>query len=213
MTNFHQRIGAFIDALAQEKVGSNTFNQYAYDNSDNDIRRKNLELYLTEVYAHKPEYLLLSEAPGYKGARLTGVPFTSEFILLNGIEPLGMFGKDRGYRKTTEFEKEHKEQSATIVWKAVKELGRVPLFWGSFPFHPYHPGDAWSNRRPDKAESEIGKKFFNTLIDIFGIRKIIAVGRVAEASLISLGIEHTMIRHPANGGANDFRRGLFGEIK
>lgn len=162
--------------------------------------------------AHKPDTLLLSEAPGYKGARLTGVPFTSEYHLLNGVSEFGFFGKDKGYRKTNEFSRQQKEQSATIVWKALAEAGWTPLMWASFPFHPHQKSDPWSNRKPTKEEVVIGQKFFRDIVAIFGVKHIVAVGRVAETCLASLGVRCEAIRHPANGGAKKFRSGILRAI-
>lgn len=212
MGNFEVKIKEFIEKLAKEKVGAGTFNQYSYNDPNNKRRRKNLRLYFKEICKFRPSYLLVSEAPGYLGARLTGVPFTSEFILLNGIKSPGIFGKKKGYRKTIEFDRECKEQSATIVWNAIQDLGHVPLFWPSFPFHPHKPNTQWSNRRPSPAEITLGQPFLKDVIAIFKIKKIVAVGRVAEKSLRGLGIECNTIRHPANGGARKFRKGLFREI-
>ena len=44
-------------------------------------RRENLKLYLEKMKKLNPSFLLLGEAPGYKGCRLTGIPFSSEKIL------------------------------------------------------------------------------------------------------------------------------------
>lgn len=213
MNSFQPKINKFIEKLAKTEVSLNTYNQYSYQKPENEIRRKNLGLYFKEVYKFKPKYLLLSEAPGYQGARLTGVPLTSEYILLNGIESLGIFGRNKGYRKTKEFDRERKEPSATIVWKAIAESKQLPLLWGSYPFHPHETDNIWSNRRPSPDEVKLGQQFFKELNNIFGIKEIVAVGRVAQSSLNSLGIECKMIRHPANGGAKLFRQGLFKILK
>jgi uracil-DNA glycosylase len=208
MDAFKKKIDRLISDLARTKVGPLTFNQYSYADSRNAVRRKNLALYLGEMRRFSPKVMLLSEAPGYKGARLTGVPFSSEHHLLTGIEQLGMFGAGKGYAKTSEFPRPQKEQSATIVWKALVEAGTVPLMWASFPFHPRKKESPWTNRKPTREEVLAGQGFFREAAAIFGIKEIVAVGRVAESSLKSIGVECEVIRHPANGGARDFRNGL-----
>lgn len=199
---------SFIDLLARTKVGENTFNPYSFADPANQVRRNNLILYFNQIKEREPEVLLVGEAPGYQGCRFTGVPFCSEYLILNGIEEIGKFGKDRGYGKTKEVEKVWKEPSATIVWGALKTLPRLPLLWASFPFHPHKPGNPLSNRTPTREEIKSGQVFITEIIKMFGIEKIIAVGNKAHESLGELGYEVPKIRHPANGGKNLFVEGI-----
>lgn len=203
-------IDAFIDSLARTRP-DRAFNHYASEGqhaSDNAIRRNNLRLYLTEMASQKPDTLLVGEAPGYQGARQTGVPFMSEFIMLNGIPEIDMFGASKGYAKSSEFpDKVWKEPSATIVWGAMSDVSRVPLIWGALPFHPFGDSDL-SNRAPTSLELELGKPFLQEIIRLFDISKIIAVGNQAKASLDSLGYDVPKIRHPSHGGKHEFIAGL-----
>jgi len=89
----------------------------------------------------KPEVMLVGEAPGYHGCRFTGVPFTSEYILINGIGKDSIFGKDKGYMKTRESAITKREQTATIVWETMINHDFLPLMWNAFPFHPYKQGN------------------------------------------------------------------------
>ena len=68
--------------------------------------------------ARAPRTLLVMEAPGYRGCRLTGVPVTSRKVLLEGVPALQIFGAAAGYRDVADagFERVYSEQSATIVW-------------------------------------------------------------------------------------------------
>src|SRR5437588_13067176 len=92
------RISEFVERLGRAEVGESACNQYAFCEPANCTRRGNLELYLREMSARGPGVMLVGEAPGYKGCRLTGVPFTSETILLAGVEGLRFLGRERGYR-------------------------------------------------------------------------------------------------------------------
>ncbi len=122
--------------------------------------------------------LLVGEAAGYRGARVSGIAFTSE-RQLTGEGP--------------------SEASATIVHRVLGELGleHEVLLWNVVPTHP---GTATSNRPPTRAEIEAGLPFARELARG---RCVIAVGRVAEAAL-----EAPYVRHPSRGGTAVFRESL-----
>jgi len=198
----------FIEELSSEKINGNAFNQYSRDFSANSIRRRNLFLYLKQMLTIKPRILLVGEAPSYQGCRLTGVPFGSEFIILNGIEEIGLFGESKGYQKTDELEKVRKEPSATIVWGELKNYRPIPLIWNAFPFHPHKVGNAFSNRTPNSGELKIGERFIKMLLGIFEIEKVVALGNKADKTLSNMGIINSKVRHPAQGGKAQFVAGL-----
>lgn len=197
-----------MDSLSKAEQIPNTFNQYSQELPENAIRRNNLKLYLEQMYLLQAKILLVGEAPGYHGCRFTGIPFTSEYILLNGLQDLDLFGQQRGYEKTSELESIKKEQSATILWETIKNQEFVPLIWNAFPFHPYKKGDPTKNRTPLKKELDLGAGFLNELINIFNIETIVAVGNKAEKTLNQINLECTKVRHPAQGGKADFVRGI-----
>lgn len=72
----------------------------------------------------------------------------------------------------------------------------------------YRVGVHKSNRPPTDAELAIGQKYLVQLIDIFKIKKFVAVGKKAETTLLKINITAPYVRHPANGGAIKFRTGL-----
>jgi uracil-DNA glycosylase family 4 len=160
-----------VDRLAQARIGS-TFNQYARS----ALRRERLRRYLDE--RADAAIVLVGEAPGYRGARISGIPFTSE-RQLTGTGPA--------------------EASATIVHRTLDELGLFAdvLLWNVVPTHP---GSEQSNRRPTAAEIRASRAF---LEELTSGRTVIAVGRLAASEL---GAPY--IRHPAHGGAAAFAAGL-----
>ncbi len=68
------------------------FNPYHDTNPDFDlpqaaaIRQANLSSFLDSL-PERPPVLLVGEAPGWHGCRFSGIPFTSELQLSNGILP------------------------------------------------------------------------------------------------------------------------------
>lgn len=171
------RSDAFVETLAAATFGA-AFNFYR-DGEAADVRRARLRAYL-ESRADAP-LLLVGEAPGYRGARVSGVPFTSE-RQLTGSGPA--------------------EATATIVHRVLAdlELEEEALLWNALPAHPHLPGRPDTNRRPTGVEIEAGRPFLTALAHG---RRVVAVGRVAGAAL---GLPS--IRHPSRGGAAAFREGL-----
>jgi uracil-DNA glycosylase len=167
-------IAEVVDELVKAEIGE-TFNFYR-DGRDANLRRRRLREYLRSR-ADAP-FLLVGEAPGYRGARVSGIPFTSE-RQLSGSGPA--------------------EASATIVHRVLAELGleESVLLWNVVPTHP---GTETSNRRPSRAEIEAGLPYVRLLS--CG-RRVVAVGRLAESAL---GAPY--VRHPSHGGAASFRRQL-----
>ena len=210
MTVADQDIDALIRDLSQTRLSADAFNEYAPGNADNAIRCANLRLYLSAMAARKPRTLLVMEAPGYRGCRLTGVPVTSRKVLLEGLPALGFFGAEAGYRDVADagFERVYGEQSATIVWNTLAQLGALPFIWNTFPFHPHKTGHPLSNRKPRGAETELGSGFLLRILELWRFQQVIAVGNVAYETLGVLGIDCSKVRHPAHGGKNDFVAGL-----
>lgn len=205
----------FITRLSLEVTESDAFNQYvAGDNSDNAIRRANLSRYLEVMSERRPRVMLIAEAPGYRGMRLTGVPMTSRRLLSEGIPDLNMFGKHNGYQDVndTGFESISGEQSATILWRQLQRSRVIPLVWNAYPFHPHKSGNLRSNRKPRATEIRQGEPYVRALISHFKPEKVIAVGNVGYDLLTQMGIVCVKVRHPAQGGMRDFEAGLQREL-
>jgi uracil-DNA glycosylase len=195
--------------LAQATVAVDATNQYAADGTPgNAIRRDNLRRALEQALARGPQLLLVGEAPGYLGARRTGVPFTSERLLLEGVEPPGLFGVARGFACATDDGRISAEQTATIVWREVRALDVVTVGWNAYPFHPHRPDNPQSNRPPRAAEMRQGQPFLAAIRALFPDILVVAMGNTADRALGLLDIPHIKVRHPAQGGARRFAEGL-----
>lgn len=198
------RIDYLVTHLAKMSLPINVFNQYSYSLQENEVRRTNLNLYLYQMVKKNPCILLVGEAAGYRGCRLTGIPFTSKSILLNGVDELNLLGESRGYYSTNEFPRLKNEATATMIWQKIIKIKPLPLLWNAFPFHPHQDNNLLSNRTPTQIELEIGTEFLQLLLQLFEIELIIAIGNKAAYTLRREGIEHFKVRHPSYGGKSSF---------
>jgi uracil-DNA glycosylase family 4 len=164
-------VSDLVDRLARARIGA-THNQYARS----ALLRERLRAYL-EAREGAP-IVLVGEAAGYRGARVSGIAFTSE-RQLTGVGPA--------------------EASATIVHRVLASLGVEAdvLLWNVVPTHP---GTATSNRAPTREEIAAGRPFLDA---VTRGRDVVAVGRVAAAAL-----DAPYVRHPSHGGAAAFAEGL-----
>jgi hypothetical protein len=201
-------ITAFVERLAAVETGPASTNFFNYDVPENALRRRNLELYLQEMLDRRPEVLLVGEAPGFRGMRITGVPFTNRVILGGPANSFGLFGPGKGYVLPPDAAGVASEPTATVLWQVLEEVGLLPLLWSAFPWHTHKPGQPLSNRTPRPSETKLGTPFRQELAELFGITSIVAVGNVAQHSLQRSGLSAPKIRHPAHGGRSGFKQGL-----
>jgi uracil-DNA glycosylase len=197
-------LNEFITALQEVEPPANTWNHYSQRDSFGHIRQRNLWLHWQRMLSQPPTVLLLGEAVGYRGGRLTGLPFVSEQILLSH----SFFGTGRGFQKTAEWPTICREATATIVWQTLDACGTYPVLWNVFPFHPHRSGQPASNRQPTVKELSLGEEFVQRLLELFPITTIVAVGNTAEAALNRWRLPHAKVRHPSHGGKQRFQAGL-----
>ena len=197
----------FVERLTSAGPLPDAFNPYAGEGPA-AVRRNNLMLYLARMAKRQPRVLLVGEAPGYRGGRVTGVPFTSEAILLGAVSPFGLFGAAAGFRGCQEPGVRRREATATVVWEVLADLNQLPLLWNAFPYHPHRPDCLDSNRTPTAAELAVGQWAIAELLRLYAITQVVAIGRRAEKALALAGIPAAAVRHPAHGGKTDFAREL-----
>jgi hypothetical protein len=212
--------------LLDTKPFGNSFNPWREVDRENDIgpggpeiRREQLIHYL-EARLHRAHFCLIGEALSYQGGHFTGIPMTSERILLGfqkekGVHPgdvlPGLIAKRTS--KPEIMPEGFNEPTATIVWGSLLKAGfkgTEIVFWNAFPWHPFELAKGiLSNRRPTRDELSCGFEILEMFLRLFSDTKAIAVGKVAASSLERLKRDFDSVRHPAYGGANLFRRQFF----
>jgi hypothetical protein len=209
--------------LLKESPSGAVFNPWWQVDKENDsgpnapaIRRKQLGAYFRQRLG-KAKLALIGEALGYRGGHFSGIPMTSERILLgkkrdSEIEPehafLGI--KPRRTSKPRKCPDGFSEPTATIVWSTLLKLGLKPeqfVLWNAFPWHSFDPRRGMlSNRMPTKKERSAGLSVLEDFLDLFPYDEIVALGNVAASQLKELKVESRRVRHPASGGAKLFRQ-------
>lgn len=165
------------------------------------LRRENLCAYL-DSFEEMPAVLAVGEAPGWRGCRLTGIPFTSETLLALGRLPYSG-------RRASCLDQHHPEVTATLFQRAVnawiEDLPDMPVFaWNCIPLHPHLPGQPLTNRSPSPAEIRLFRPMLCELVQRLNPRLVLAIGRCAQAALRDAGISACPVRHPSHGGAQRF---------
>jgi len=184
-----KKIDAFLKQLEVGKFGehlliANNINN-PYQVGKNSVPYENLKKYLLKMLALKPQVLLVGEAPGYNGCRLTGIPFTSEYTIFDNKF---LIGNSHDFKIS---DKKQKERTSTIFWNKINELNKnktlqLPLLWNIFPYHPHEKGNTEkSNRAPLKDEIDFGFVVLGELLNIFeSINMIYAIGNKAKNKLM-----------------------------
>jgi uracil-DNA glycosylase len=205
----------FIRMLRQSPPGA-VFNPWWQIDEQNDIgphcpviRRKHLAVYLRERFG-RVQLVIVGEALGYRGGHFSGIPMTSERLLL-GKQPDIVAGiKPRRTSKPSVCSDGFSEPTATIVWGALLKIG-VPqdefVLWNAFPWHSFDPHlGLLSNRMPNKSEQVAGLPVLKAFLELFPCEQVVALGKIAAAQLEELNVNAHCVRHPASGGAKLFRQ-------
>jgi uracil-DNA glycosylase len=211
----------FIRLLKQSPPGA-VFNPWWEVDEQNDIgcdapviRRRQLRAYL-EKRLGKAKLAVIGEAIGYRGGHFSGIPMTSERLLLGRnknvrVESNDFFSEIKP-RRTSKPEKcpnGFSEPTATIVWGTLLRLGVKPdrfVLWNAFPWHSFDSRRGMlSNRMPNKSERAAGLPVLKAFLELFSCEQVVALGKIAAAQLEELNVNVHCVRHPASGGAKLFR--------
>jgi len=204
------KIESFLETLQRKKNTPTVTNPYLDDGVVNNLR-----LYLEYMFEHMSvqpgrRVLLVGEAPGYKGCRITGIPFSSVKVLMSTEHPLFDTIKSQLYLSDDALRDMASENTATIVWHYLVNKKTVPLFWNSFPFHPHPKGKKNKNRAPNSKEIAQGVAYLQQLYAIFQPEIVAGVGvkgvECARKAYPELSVKY--IRHPSYGGKSEFVEGM-----
>jgi len=240
------QLDRFLRLLKASPSGA-VFNPWWQTDEENDvssrspaIRRKHLTAYFRERLG-KARLAIIGEALGYRGGHFSGIPMTSERMLLGKQPvivaalyerrnlqhradygghrpPLQILGiKARRTSKPGVCPDGFSEPTATIVWGALLKAGLLPdefVLWNAFPWHSFDPRRGLlSNRMPNKSEQFSGRPVMHAFLELFPCAQIVALGKIAAAQLEQLGVNAHCVRHPASGGAKLFRRQIAGIVR
>jgi hypothetical protein len=189
--------------------GAAVFNPWVQRDELNDSSLNGPSDRLERLRSHlstRAARILIGEAAGYQGCHVSGIPFTSERVIMMGAIPrVSCHGRRLSLRT-----RPWSEPSATTVWKTLHGLGieTDTVLWNAYPWHPHKPGNPHSNRTPNRAERVAGMPVLEALLGAFPRAELFAVGRHAEHALGEIGRQAIPLRHPSMGGAVLFYQGL-----
>ncbi len=187
-------IDNFLRLLKKSPSGA-VFNPWWQVDKENDIapkapriRREQLRAYLCDRLG-KSRLAIIGEALGYRGGHFSGIPMTSERLLLGrktGIAPEHILLEITPQRTS-------KPQKCPDGFSE-------PTAWHSFNPHR----GMLSNRTPTNSEQSAGIPVLKAFLDLFPCHEVVALGRIAAAQLKDLDVSARYVRHPASGGAKLF---------
>src|ERR1700746_1488593 len=210
-----KQLDEFLQMLKASPFGA-VFNPWWQIDEENDIdphapaiRRKHLAVYFRERL-DKARLGIIGEGLGYRGGHFSGIPMTSERMLLGKRPDIVAGIKPRRTSKPSVCPDGFSEPTATIVWGALLKIGVLPdkfVLWNAFPWHSFDPRRGLlSNRMPNKSERVAGLPVLKAFLELFPCKQVVALGKIAAAQLEELGVKVHCVRHPASGGAKLFRQ-------
>ena len=232
MPRWNTKIDEFVESLRQFNAPS-LFNPWedqdpyaTFPNEAAERRRSYLKWYLQKREA--ADYLFVGEALSWNGGRFSGIPMTSERMLLDKHKTVCWHfvvgdswprpertsaccacGSESARRKGLT------EPTATTVWEAALEQDIQPFefaLWNVVPWHPHDVDSAQENRGGRNLKCEElreGGRHLKTVLDgLFPDATVVAVGWTAWAAVLPLRPSAFCLIHPAHGRSNQFRQGL-----
>src|SRR5437773_6862049 len=205
-------IDDFLRLLKKSSSGA-VFNPWWEVDEQNDIgrnapaiRRHQLRAYLQKRLG-KVKLAVIGEAVGYRGGHFSGIPMTSERLILSRSKKVRMksndFFSDINPRRTSKREKcpdGFSEPTATIVWGTLLRLGLKPdqfVLWNAFPWHSFDSRRGMlSTRMPNRSERVAGLPVLKAFPELFSCHQVVALAKIAPASPEELNGNAHCARHP-----------------
>jgi hypothetical protein len=187
----------------------NTFNPYAETcclcDKPNaaELRRQNLSRVLKAALEKGIDSIWIARDLGYRGGRRTGLALTDEIHLLSHAKLL----KSAPLRRATRGP-EVSERTALIVWRMLQLINKPVFLWNIFPLHPHEPNNSLSNRAHSRSERIACMPLLLWVLQHLNPRRVVAIGRDADAALRDIGVRASNVRHPSYGGQNEFIRDI-----
>ena len=174
----------FVRLLKASPSGA-VFNPWWQIDEENDIgriapiiRRQQLRAYVQERLG-RAKLVVIGEALGYRGGHFSGIPMTSERMLLRKQQNIVAGIKPRRTSKPSVCPNGFSEPTATIVWGALLKIGVLPdefVLWNAFPWHSFDPHRGLlSNRMPNKSEQLTGRPVLKDFLELFPCEQIVAL--------------------------------------
>src|SRR6266699_393147 len=150
------------------------------------IRRNQLSAYLRKRL-RTAQLAVIGEAIGYRGGHFSGIPMTSERLLLGRSKTVRLRSNDffsvvkpRRTSKPEKYPDGFSEPTATIVWVKLLRLCIKPeqfVLWNVFPWHSFDSRCGMlSNRMPNNAERAAGLAVLRAFLELFPCDQVVALG-------------------------------------
>src|SRR5437764_5083968 len=138
-----KQLDRFVQRLKASPSGA-VFNPWWEVDRKNDIgriapiiRRQQLRAYVQERLG-RAKLVVIGEALGYRGGHFSGIPMTSERMLLRKQRYIVAGIKPRCTSKASVCPEGFSEPTATLDWGALLEIGVLPdefVWWNALPCH------------------------------------------------------------------------------
>jgi hypothetical protein len=222
------QVDQFVDLLQEYRSNGSVSNPWRDWDRDFDTeanapshRSNHLRAYLN-ARLNTAKALLIAEAPGYQGAKFSGIPMTCERTLLGHrprISSADVFDETIKPQRTSHPPEASSkavklrgfcEPTAAYVWGHMADrpgLSKKIVLWNIFGFHPYRDTNRLSNRTPKDPEILNNRPVLEAFLRLFPDRPILSIGKISEKYLAEWGHPCELYtRHPANGGGAVFRK-------
>ncbi|OZM57185.1 hypothetical protein CIB95_06880 [Lottiidibacillus patelloidae] len=136
------------------------------------IQLYNLYKYLRKMNSYEPSILILGEHPHFAREARTGIPFTSEHVIVKMNDRHGVLEKDVykliGIRK---------DSFSALLWGQINKMSNPPLLWNLFPFYPHQENSPSNHRSLTIQEMEWGNQLLLKILEAYpSITKVFVIG-------------------------------------